>query len=140
MPDSRKVVKQSGCVAKMRPGPENHFFRSDGRLEEWRSACYECPSARKSNGRNSADSGTNVSCCVYPLRVAISANISASIFCVLFLFRFYQILLFGKKNLSEYPARFPNWTSYAEINCRAGWPDNGQGSVLLSVGNVYRRL
>ena len=110
MPDSRKVVKQSGCVAKMRPGPENHFFRSDGRLGEWRSACYECPGARKSNGRNSADSGTNVSSCVYPLRVAISANISASIFCVLFLFRFYQIRLFGKRISTNQVKAFPAYS------------------------------
>jgi hypothetical protein len=27
-----------------------------------------------------AGSGTNIACCVYPLRVAIIANISASIF------------------------------------------------------------
>ena len=55
----------------------NDSFPSDGLLEE-SLALYECLSARKSKGRNSGNSGTNVS-----LRAPISVNITASISSVL---------------------------------------------------------
>ena len=59
-------------------GTTNDCFPSDGLLGELSLALYECLSARKSKGRNSGSSGTNVS-----LRAPMSVNITASMSSVL---------------------------------------------------------
>jgi hypothetical protein len=53
----------------------NDFFASDGRMGELSLALYECLSACKSKGRNSASSGTNGS---FHLPISVNATVSIS--------------------------------------------------------------